>query len=98
MPLARIYLPAKNVMQSGQAKEEWRFEYVPEIPYFTDSLMGWTGMEGTLREIKLDFATLDEAIDYAQKQNIAYEVEYPNPSALVKKSYAENFSFDKIKN
>lgn len=97
MPLARIYLPAKNAMQSGQAKDEWLLEYVPETPYFTDPLMGWTGMNGTLREIKLEFDTVEEAVAYAEKNRIAYEVEYPNPAAQVKKAYADNFSFKRIK-
>lgn len=97
MTLARIYLPAANVMQSGQAAEEWLLEYVPETPYFTDSLMGWTGMSDTLREIRLKFPTQDEAIAYANKNGIPYEIELPNPSSQVKKTYADNFSFKRIK-
>jgi len=97
MPLARIHLPAKNAMQSGKAKKEWLLEFVPDKPYFTDNLMGWTGMEDTVREIRLHFATAEEAIAYAKKHHIPYEVILPNPSAQIKKAYADNFSFKKIK-
>lgn len=97
MPLARIYLPTKNAMQSGKARDQWLLEFVPDKPYFTDALMGWTGMDGTTREIRMKFATAEEAVAYADKHNIAYELEMPNPAKPVKKAYADNFSFKKIK-
>lgn len=97
MPLARIYQPAKNAMQSGKAKDAWKLEYAPVTPYFTDNLMGWTGMEDTFKEIHLHFETADEAVAYAKKNNIPYELELPNPSKQLKKAYADNFSFKKKK-
>ncbi|MDX2073570.1 MAG: ETC complex I subunit [Alphaproteobacteria bacterium] len=97
MPLARIYLPTKNAMQSGGAKDEWLLEFVPETPYFTDNLMGWTGMEGTVREIRMQFPSSEAAIAYAKKHGISYDLELPNPTGQVKKAYADNFGFKKIK-
>jgi len=97
MPRARIYLPTKNAMQSGKSKDLWLLEFVPDKPYFTDNLMGWTGMDDTTREIRMKFATPEEAVAYAKKHGIAYELELPNPSGQVKKAYADNFSFKKIK-
>lgn len=95
MPLARIYLPTKNAMQSGTAKDDWLLEFIPETPYFTDDLMGWTGMRDTQREIRLYFPTSDAAVAYAKKHKIPYEIEQPNESDFVKKAYADNFSFKK---
>ncbi len=97
MPLARIYLPTKNAMQSGKAKDSWLLEFVPDKPYFTDNLMGWTGMEDTVREIRMKFATSDEAVAYAKKRGIPYELELPTPVVQMKKAYADNFSSKKIK-
>jgi hypothetical protein len=97
MSFARIYLPAKNAMQSGKSKDLWILELVSDKPYFTDDLMGWTGMQDTLREIRLQFATSDEAVDYAKKHCIPYELELPNPAGQVRKAYADNFSFRKVK-
>ena len=97
MPLARIYLPTKNAMQSGKAKDAWLLEFVPDKPYFTDDLMGWTGMEDTVREIRMKFATADEAVAYAKKRGIPYELEQPTPAAQMKKAYSDNFSAKKIK-
>ena len=37
---ARIYLPARNAMQSGQSKDKWVLEYEPESPRRIEPLMG----------------------------------------------------------
>lgn len=97
MPLARIYLPTKNAMQSGKSKDKWLLEYIPETPCFTDGLMGWTGMEDTIREIRLEFPSAEAAEAYAKKHKIPHEIEQPNPAGQVKKAYADNFSFKKLK-
>lgn len=97
MPLARIYLPTKNAMQSGKSKDSWLLEFVPDKPYFTEPLMGWTGMSDTVRELRLKFATAEEAVAYAKKHGIAYELDQPAPAAQVKKAYADNFSAKRIK-
>lgn len=96
MPLACIYCPTSNAMQSGQAQRKWRLEFVPDKPYFTDTLMGWTGMQDSLREIRLQFATAEEAVAYAKKHGISYELQEISPSAQVKKAYADNFSAKKV--
>ena len=93
---ARIYQPDKNAMQSGKAKNDWLFEFAPEKPYFTDALMGWTGMTDMPQEIRIFFPTQEAAIAYAKRQNIPYEVSEPNPRKLVKKAYADNFRFDRV--
>ena len=97
MPLARIYLPTKNAMQSGKAKDEWVLEFVPDKPLFTDDLMGWTGMSDTSRQIHLKFPSADAAVAYAEGKSLAYELETPSPASQVKKAYADNFSFRKVK-
>lgn len=98
MTKARIYQPAKNAMQSGTAKTKfWWLEVLSPEKMPTDPLMGWTGMPDTLREIKLKFATKDEAIAYAVANKIAYEVFEPKPRKQEKKAYADNFSFKRIK-
>jgi hypothetical protein len=93
---ARIYQPDKSAMQSGKAKDAWLFEFAPEKPYFTDSLMGWTGMTDMPQEIRLFFPTKDAAIAYAKRQNIPFEVIEPNARKQVKKAYADNFRFDRV--
>lgn len=97
MSIARIYKPSKTATQSGQAKTHgWKLVFAPEKPYFTDGLMGWTGMSDMTQEIQLSFASLDDAIAYAKSQQILYEVEEPQARHHIKKSYADNFAFAKI--
>lgn len=96
MTKARIYQPDKNAMQSGRAKtQHWKLEFVPEKPYFVDNLMGWVGMTDMPQEIHLFFPTSEAAVAYAKNQGIAYEIHTPNKRRMVRKAYADNFSFGK---
>lgn len=97
MPQARIYRPNKTAMQSGKSKDFWVVEFAPSAPNFSDSLMGWNGMTDTLQELNLRFPTQEAAVAYAKKQGITYEIEAPTPAKQLKKAYADNFSFKKVK-
>jgi hypothetical protein len=91
---ARIYKPAQNVMQQGKgATREWVLEYVPDQPRQIEPLMGWTSSSDTKRQIRLSFATQDEAIAYAKASGIAFRLEEPPVSKVRPKSYAENFKY-----
>lgn len=96
MAKARIFQPDKTAMQSGKAKmHAWHLEFSPEKPYFTENLMGWTGMTDMPQEIHLRFPTKEAAIAYAERQRIPYEVFEPNTRRQHKKAYADNFKFVK---
>ena len=91
---ARIYQPAKTAMQSGVARtKEWVLEYEPEVAREIDPLMGWTSSRDMKQQIRLAFASKDEAIAYAQRNGLAYKVQEPQSRAAVRKSYADNFRF-----
>ena len=91
---ARIYKPAKTAMQSGTGKtKEWVLDYEPEQPREIEPLMGWTSSGDMRSQLKLDFATKDEAVAYAERNGIAYRLEEPKPRAAVRKAYADNFRF-----
>ena len=65
--VARIYKPARTAMQSGPARtKEWVLEHEPQQPRQIDPLMGWTSSRDTRAQIRLEFATRDEAIAYLQ--------------------------------
>jgi hypothetical protein len=94
---ARIYRPAKTAMQSGLAKtKDWLLDYEPASPREVEPLMGWTGTGDMLSQVKLWFASKEEAIAYAEKNGIPYRVYEPNPRAMSKKSYSDNFKFGRI--
>ena len=93
---ARIYVPAKNSMQSGKARsKQWVLEYEPELPRGIDPLMGWTSSSDMLQQVQLEFATSEEAVAYAEKHGIPYQVFEPHKPAAKSKSYADNFKFDR---
>ena len=93
---ARIYKPAKTAMQSGQAKtKEWVLDYEPEEPRVVESLMGWTSSSDMKSQLRLCFATKDEAVAYCERRGIPYQVSEPKPSARRGMSYADNFAYSR---
>ena len=54
--------------------------------------MGWESSKNTLSELKLKFSNKDDAIKYAKKNKIHYEVIEPKNKKIIKKSYADNFT------
>ena len=94
--LARIYQPAKTAMQSGKARtRKWVLEYEPESPKRIEPLMGWTATTDMLSQVSLDFDTAEEAVAYAEKHGIPYQVFEPHRPSAKAKSYSDNFRFDR---
>jgi len=92
MKKAKIYKPTKTVMQSGLAKSKnWILEYIVEKTG-VNPLMGWESSSNTLSEIKLEFLSKENAIKYAKKNKINYEIVEPKNKKIIKKSYADNFT------
>lgn len=95
---ARIYLPAKSAMTSGQANTRmWTLEFVPELPRTVDPLMGWTSSADTNQQVRLRFDTKEAAVDYAQRHGIAYTIEEPKPRRpnVRPRGYGGNFAHDR---
>ena len=95
---ARIYLPARSAMTSGQANtRKWTLEFMPELPRAIDPLMGWTSSADTNQQIRLTFDSKEAAIDYAERHGITYTVEQPKPRKpnVRPRGYGENFSTER---
>jgi hypothetical protein len=91
---ARIYKPAKTAMQSGTAKtKEWVLDYEPEEAREIEPLMGWTSSGDMRQQVRLQFASAEEAIAYAERHGIAYQVFDPKPAERRAIAYSDNFSF-----
>jgi hypothetical protein len=91
MKKAKIYIPAKTAMQSGRGKlKKWVLVFETKDPSI-NPLMGWETSTDTLEEIILKFSTKEQAIEYAEKNNILYTVVEPKKKEFVIKSYADNF-------
>jgi hypothetical protein len=94
----RIYKPAKTAMQSGRANtKRWLLEHDPADAQEADPLMGWAGSSDTDRQVKLWFATKEEAVAFATQKGFACRVEEPNDRTIVPKSYADNFAFKRAR-
>ena len=99
MTTARIYQHPKSSMQSGQAgSHEWVLEFPPSEARKPDALMGWIGSGDTQAQVRLKFATQDEAVAYATRKNIAFAVELPKVRKFKPKAYADNFAFARSEN
>ena len=91
MRKAKIYIPNKNPMQSGNGKTyKWILEYETKDPS-NNPLMGWESSSDTYTELKLEFSSKELAINYAKKKKIDFEIIEPKKRKVVKKSYADNF-------
>lgn len=89
---AVIYQPVKNPMQSGYANSQhWLLELDRTDSRFIEPVMGWTGSSDTTTQLTLSFATKDEAIAYAKRNEIEYQLLLPKSRKIKPKSYAENF-------
>ena len=93
--LAKIYQPSRNVMQSGQARtRHWVLEFVPADAKSLDPLMGWTGSDDMNAQVRLRFPTREEAVAYADRHAIAYELFEPKKRqhVLRQNGYGDNFA------
>lgn len=95
---ARIYQPARNAMQSGVAKTKfWFLEFPAADPRAIDPLMGWTSSDDTQSQVRLKFASRDEAEAYAKANGIDYTVTETHRRAVNvrPRGYGENFASDR---
>ena len=92
---ARIYQPARTAMSSGNAKtKHWILEYTAGSARSIDPLMGWTSSADTQSQVRLKFATKQEALDYAEANGIQAVVSEPKKRAVNIRpgGYGDNFA------
>jgi hypothetical protein len=96
---ARIYQQPKPATQSGMAgTDEWVLDYEPADRRRADPLMGWIGSADTQAQVRLRFGTREEAVAYAERRAIPFELESPKPRRIKPKAYADNFRFGRLEN
>jgi hypothetical protein len=94
--VARIYKPTRTAMQSGTAKtKEWVLDYEPEEPRGIEPLMGWTSSGDMKQQLKLRFTTKEEAVAYAERHGIPYQIVEPKEPARRTMAYSDNFAFSR---
>ena len=91
MRKAKIYKPTKTAMQSGTRNtKNWLLEF-DTLNTGINPLMGWESSKDTMSEVKLEFSTREQAINYAKKNDIDYYVIEPQKRKIIKKSYSDIF-------
>jgi len=91
MKKAKIYIPTKTAMQSGEGNSKnWILEFDSKDTGI-NSFMGWETSADTMSEVRLEFSSKEQAINYAKKNNIDYYIIEPQKRRTVKKSYSDNF-------
>lgn len=93
--LAKIYRPAKNAMQSGKARTKlWCLEFEQGAHALSvEPLMGWTSSADPTGQVRLFFATKEEAVAFAQAHNIPHQVTEPPEAKRIIKAYGDNFAY-----
>jgi len=96
---ARIFCVSTSATQSGPGSDKpWRLTYEPETARQIDPLMGWTSSSDMKAQIRLSFATRDEAVAYAERNGLAYQVSEPAEASKTRRlvSYSDNFKTTRI--
>ena len=92
MTLARIVEADRKTTQSGKAGTgRWILEFVRSQAQRPDPLTGWNGSGDTRTQVRLSFASKDDAIAYATKHGLEYHVVPAAPVSLKIQAYADNF-------
>ncbi|XP_045452793.1 NADH dehydrogenase [ubiquinone] iron-sulfur protein 4, mitochondrial [Melitaea cinxia] len=92
----RIYQPSKNAMQSGTSNtHHWEMEFDTRQRW-ENPLMGWTSTGDPLSNMKIQFATPDEAIEHCEKNGLIWYLDVPKREKELKpKSYGVNFAWNR---
>ena len=90
----RIYQPSKTTMQSGRAKVgQWVLEYETETARGPEPLMGWTASGDTLNQVRLQFNSAEDAVQYAIAKGWDYSLLPPHERRVVPRNYVDNFKY-----
>jgi hypothetical protein len=89
-----IYRPTKNAMQSGKGNiKHWQLDFIPQPSTRSiENVMGWTSSSDMKQELRMTFDTKEDAIAYAERMGLRYELRTPQEMGTILKSYTSNFT------
>ena len=92
MAVARISELDRRTTQSGRANSGlWILEFERKERQLPDPLTGWNGSGDTDTQVRIPFATKEEAIAFAERRGMAYHVVPATPVKLKIQAYSDNF-------
>lgn len=92
----RIYIPAKNAMQSGTNNiHHWEIEFDTRERW-ENPLMGWSSTGDPLSNMHVEFNSKDEAIEHCEKNGWRWFIDAEEkPKKERVKNYGVNFAWNK---
>ncbi|MCT4657236.1 MAG: ETC complex I subunit [Cohaesibacter sp.] len=94
---ARIYRPSKNAMQSGWGKSHrWVLKYEQASARSLEPLMGYTSSSDMRQQLDLSFESKEEAVAYAERNKIDYQVIEPKERKRRITAYSDNFATNRV--
>ena len=88
----KIYKKSKSAMQSGiKNTKKWYLESMEINERSLNLSFDWSSSKNIEDQIKISFNDLQSAVDFAEKNNLDYQVFVPNQSNQTLKSYSDNF-------
>lgn len=92
MTIARIVEADRKTTQSGKAGTgRWLLEFERSEAQRPDPLTGWNGSGDTRTQVRLSFASKNDAIAYADRHGLGYHLVPAAPVSLKIQAYADNF-------
>ena len=96
--VVRIFKSSKTAMQSGTGNaDQWFLEFENNDQKPIDPVMSWVGSNDTSSQIKLKFATKEEATQYAKKNNLLFFIDEGTEKKMNirKNGYGDNFDYNR---
>ena len=94
---ARIFRPSKNAMQSGWANtHRWVLKFEQLSSRTVEPLMGYTSTGDTRQQLNLSFDSKEDAVAYAKRNNIEYQVIVPKERKRRIVAYSDNFATNRV--
>ena len=92
-----IYKYRKSPTQSGELqKDYWVLEHVNTKSVKTDLLTGWKTTETNLIK-KIKFSRKEDAVLYAENNNLDFQVIKETTKETKNRSYSDNFKFKRVR-
>ncbi|KAH7099588.1 Ndufs4, NADH dehydrogenase Fe-S protein 4 [Auriculariales sp. MPI-PUGE-AT-0066] len=94
--VVRIYKPTPNTMQSGASRNSgWRIDWDTALGggRWENPLMGWASSADYMQGTRMNFATKEDAMHFADKQGWDFYVQGECAVRIPPKNYAENYVY-----
>ena len=89
-----LKMPRNNTQIGSATTSDWVLDFEPASERHLDPLMGWTSSSDTQNQVRLTFASKEEAVAYALKHGIEIVVQPAHERGFNIRpgGYGENFS------